>query len=376
VSASLPRLRSQGAGRGGGLKYSSNQVGKCEFARSEPLVAAASAHIVDRWNCEWGSGVSRIIRTKFLYRAAVNELDSGHPFAAGMSISLLQDAVEAMAHEAAALVNASLPTRANFLDHWDAVAKSGAGKQLSYKIEMTELNAARVAFKHLGVSPSVSEAEKQRLAAHRFLAETARAFFDVDFDDISEADLIANVQIQSAVKAAEAALVTGDVTKSLEHSRVALDAVEELMKTAVTVAERNQFGPKIPREVRAAAEDALRWVTRRFTALEKSVALSVLRVNPADYWFLYQTLPGRTIEGGFYWTPSISTISTRTPERARACVRIIIDLAQRVERVHADWQRLVVQSGVAEEERLLKEWQDRLLNQPIPYQPPPDASGS
>lgn len=320
--------------------------------------------------------MSRIIRTKFLYRAAVNELDSGHPFAAGMAISLLQDAVEAMAHEAAAFVNAQLKAHTNFLEHWDAVTRGGSGKQLPYKIEMTELNAARVNFKHLGVSPSLSEAEKQRLAAHRFLVETAGVFFNVDFDDISEADLIANAKIQSAVKAAEAALMAGDPTKSLECSRDALDAVEDLMKIAVIVTERDHFGPHVPREVREAAEDAVRWVNRRFTALEKSVALSVLRVNPADYWFLYQTLPGRTIDGGFYWMPAISTISTRTPERARACIRIIIDLAQRVERVHADWQRLVVQSGVAEEQRQLKELQDSLLEQPIPVQLPPDASGS
>lgn len=320
--------------------------------------------------------MSRIIRTKFLYRAAVNELDSGHPFAAGMAISLLQDAVEAMAHEAAATVNAQLKAHTNFLEHWDAVARSGSGKQLPYKIEMTELNAARVTFKHLGVSPSLSEAEKQRLAAHRFLVETARVFFNVDFDDISEADLVANPQIQSAVKAAEAALIASDPTKSLECSRDALDAVEELMRNAVIVAERDHFGPHIPREVREAAEEVLRWVNRRFTALEKSVALSVLRVNPADYWFLYQTLPGRTIDGGFYWMPAISSISTQTPERARACIRIIIDLAQRVERVHADWQRLVEQSGVAEEQRQLKELQDSLLDQPIPVQLPPDASGS
>lgn len=320
--------------------------------------------------------MSRIIRTKFLYRAAVNELDSGHPFAAGMAISLLHDAVEAMAHEAAASVNAPLPVRSNFLDHWEAVAKSSSGKQLPYKIEMTELNAARVAFKHLGVNPALSEAEKQRLSAYRFLVETAQAFFKVDFNEISEADLIANVEIQSAVKAAEAALVASDPTRSLEYSRVALDEVEELMRSAVIVAETDHFGPKIPREVRELAEDAVRWVNRRFRALEKSVALSVLRVNPADYWFLYQTLPQRTLDGSFFWMPAISSISTQTPERARACIRIIIELAQRVERVHADWQRLVVQSGVADEQRRLKELQDSLLDQQIPSDPPPGASGS
>jgi hypothetical protein len=315
----------------------------------------------------------RIIRTKFLYRAAVNELDYGHPFAAGMAVSLLQDAVEAMAHEAAASVNAPLPARANFLDHWEAIAKGGSGKQLPLKIEMTELNAARVAFKHLGVSPAVSEAERQRLGAHRFLLETARDFFSIDFDDISEADLIGNVQVRTALKDAESALLAAEPTKSLEHCRQALDIVEALMKEAVVVSEKAPAAPNIPTELRTAAHEILRWANRRFTALEKSCALSVLRVNPADYWFLFNSLPLRTAASGFYWPPVQSPISSKTPERARVCIRILIDLAQRVERVQSDLQRLAKQAGLHDEKRRLNEWQERLLGEPFPNDPDPTA---
>ena len=317
----------------------------------------------------------RIIRTKFLYRAAVNELDSGHPFAAGMAISLLQDAVEAMAHEAAATVNAQLSVRANFLDHWEGVAKSGLEKQLPYRIEMAELNVARVAFKHQGVNPAVAEAEKQRLAVHRFLSEVAQNFFGVDFDDISEADLVVNTQIRLAIKNAESALVASDPSKSLECCRDALDYVEDLMKNAIVVSETDPFGPKIPREFLSAAEGFLQWTNRRFAALEKSVALSVLRVNPAEYWFLHNSLPIKAVSGRFYWPPTQSPISAKTPERARTCIRIIIDLAQRVEHAHADLQRLAVQSGVIEERRRLKEWQDRAVNQEIPGDPDSCVSG-
>jgi hypothetical protein len=311
----------------------------------------------------------RIIRCKFLYRAALSELDSGHAFAAGMAISLLQDAVEAMAHEAAASVNAPLKPHANFLEHWDAIDKSGSTKRLLYKIEMTDLNIARVAFKHRGVSPSLSEADKQRTAAHRFLVETAREFFGADFDDLSEADLIADTRIRDAIKAAESALSGSDATKSLECCREALDTVEKLMAEAVAVSEKNSFGPKIPQEFRAAAEGIEQWANRRFAALQIGVTLSILRVNPAEYWFLYDSLPRKTAAGSFYWPPEQSLISKKTPERARTCIRIIVDLTLRVERVYADLQRLVKQSGVGEERRLLKEWQDKLLDQEIPYDP-------
>jgi hypothetical protein len=317
--------------------------------------------------------VIRLVRVKFLYRAAVDELDSGHPFAAGMAISLLQDAVEAMAHEAAASVHATIGARANFLDHWDAVASAGAGKKLPYKIEMTELNVARVGFKHQGVNPATSDAEKHGTAAHRFLAETAKEFFATDFDELSEADLIANADIRATSKLAEQALTADDPTKALEHCRNALDTVESLMRSAIVVSEQDHFGPPVPREFRAAAADLVEWTLRRFTALEKSVALSFLNINPADYWFLYDSLPLRTLGGTFVWRFAGSPIPHRTAQRAQACIRIIIDLALRVERFHADMQRLSVRSGMVEEQRRLKEWQDKTLSQPIPdtSDPPP-----
>jgi hypothetical protein len=99
--------------------------------------------------------------------------------------------------------------------------------------------------------------------------------------------------------------------------------------------------------------------------------MSVLGINPAEYWFLYGSLPRRTGGGGFYWPPVTSPISTKTAERAQACIRIIIDLALRVDRVRADLERLSRQAGIPEEQRQLKEWQERLLNTPIPYQVEP-----
>jgi hypothetical protein len=47
-------------------------------------------------------------------------------------------------------------------------------------------------------------------------------------------------------------------------------------------------------------------------------------------------------------------------------IRCKSPLAQRVERVHADLQRLMQQYGIIEEQRRLKEWPDKLLDQQIP----------
>ena len=291
------------------------------------------------------------IRTKFLYRSAVDELDSGHPFAAGMAVSLLQDAVEAMAHDAAASVNAPIGGNARFLEHWDVLERAG-GKRLPYKLEMAALNAARVAFKHQGVSPSIAEVERQITAAHRFLIETGRDFFGIEFDELSEADLLSNTEIRGFLKAAEAAHSTADADKSLEYCRDARDLIDKLMQTAVVVTENAMSSvPRPARELALLAEG----IIRRLTALEKSVALNVLGANPMDYWFLQQSLPGKTLAGTTYWPPRRTSVSPRTPERARACIRILLDLGLRVERANADLQRLAAQSGLLDEQKQLKE---------------------
>jgi hypothetical protein len=170
-----------------------------------------------------------------------------------MAVSLLQDAVEAMAHEVAGSVHAKIGPRANFLDHWDAVTSASGGRSLPCRIEMTELNAARVGFKHQGVNPALSDAEKHRVAAHRFLVDTARDFFSTNFDELSEADLIVNTGVRAAIKLAEDALEKDAKTTALEHCRDALDIVESLMKVAVKLSENDDFGPPLPTELKDAA---------------------------------------------------------------------------------------------------------------------------
>jgi hypothetical protein len=219
------------------------------------------------------------------------------------------------------------------------------------------------------VNPALSDAEKHVAAAHRFLVQTAHEFFRTDFDDLSEADLIVNPSVRSAIKRAEDAVSRDAANEGLEQCREALDAVESLIGEAVVVSEKSLAGPPVPTEFRGIADELVRWTVRRFAALEKSVALSILRINPSDYWFLYDSLPIRTAGGGFRWPPTRSPISARTAARARACLRIIVDLALRAERIHADLQRLAVQSGVVEEQKHLNEWKERLLTQSTTKEP-------
>lgn|GEM_PF-4688075 len=305
--------------------------------------------------------MNQVIRVKFLYRAATDELESGHPFAAGMTVSLLQDAVEAMAHDAAAAIGASTSARASFLDYWEAAAK--VSKPLPYRSEMNTLNQARVGFKHHGVDPSLAEAEKHVLAAHRFLQEVGLQFLGVDFDGLSEVDLVSDGGIRTALKAAEDALAGDDAKTALERCRDALDVLESLQKKTIPVSEHDHFGPPVPREVRQYADGIVRWLQRRFTVLETALSMSILNVNPADYWFLNKSLPMRNPAGVYHWVNSTSLVPTQTPARARACIRIIINLAMRLDRLGAEFKRLEAQAGLPEERRRTQEWRSKMLGQ-------------
>jgi hypothetical protein len=284
-----------------------------------------------------------IIRVKFLYRAAMDVLESGQPFAAGMAVSGLQDAVEAMAHEAAALVGANVGPKTFFLEHWEQVAKvSGNAKRLAFKSEMSDLNAARVGFKHQGNSPDIADAEKHALAAHRFLVDTAQVFFAVDFDSLSEADLINGAELRQEIKLAEAALSEGNAEACLRHCRLAMNLVEVLMRVATGVYDPARRSPDVPRE----AERIMSWAEDRLNEIEVNLALTALRVNPADAQILYDSLPQHSVNKKNFWFRSGVKV---TAERARTSLRILLDLGLRAERAKWQLDRLHRQAGSAAE---------------------------
>jgi hypothetical protein len=114
--------------------------------------------------------IGGVLRAKHWYSLALSQSSSRHPFAAGVVVAHLQDAVESLAYTVAAQLGANLRPNANFHDYWDEVAKLG-GKRLPYKSEMSELNHARVGFKHKGTLPAERDAERFVRAAHRGLSE-------------------------------------------------------------------------------------------------------------------------------------------------------------------------------------------------------------
>lgn len=232
------------------------------------------------------------------------------------------------------------------------MAKTNCGKALPYKTEMAALNSARVSFKHHGVEPSLAEAEKHISAAHRFLQDAALQFFDTDFDTLSEADLVSDDAIRTALKAAEGSLIRGDARGALQSCRDALDALEASRWKSIPVSEHH-FGPNVPREIQPFTDKIVDWVERHLADLQHSVRMSLLGVNPAEYLLLKESLPLKSTPGHYLWSSSTQRLT-----RAQTCMRIITNWALRLDRVRADLKRLEERAGLSDARRRFKERPD------------------
>lgn len=100
---------------------------------------------------------------------------------------------------------------------------------------MQDLNHARVGFKHRGVIPAETEAERFLKLSHLFLTEATQTFFGLDFDAVSEAEMIASIALREAVQRAEATLHSGDLYESLTARRDAMTIVETMLSSWIAI---------------------------------------------------------------------------------------------------------------------------------------------
>ena len=84
---------------------------------------------------------THLIRSKYWFLLARNQLLEKHPFAAGVAISLLQDAAETMCHAVAIKIGAQTSPHMHFHQYWEKIS---APIPLPLRTEMGDLNIARV----------------------------------------------------------------------------------------------------------------------------------------------------------------------------------------------------------------------------------------
>ena len=148
----------------------------------------------------------QVLLVKYLFEKAYEVFDPNDPFACGLSISLMQDSIEAMIWTIIKEYNAPIKPRDSFEQLWDSIPKAEQNKEkkeLPLRAKMVELNKARVNFKHFGNLPDATDATKFISYTEEFLKKVTRDFLYIDFEEISYADLIIKEHIKKIIKTAE-----------------------------------------------------------------------------------------------------------------------------------------------------------------------------
>ncbi len=175
----------------------------------------------------------QLVLAKYLFGQGEKVLNRRSAMACGVAISHFQDAVEMLLWVAIKEKNLKCNNgeRASLLDMWNAVNDYLPDGELPHRACMTELNKARVGFKHYGILPAPSEAEKFLAYARLFLADATRLLFGEDFESISLADRIEDEQIKGMLKRAEQVLAEGKMLECVTECAKAHYAISKsLMK--------------------------------------------------------------------------------------------------------------------------------------------------
>jgi hypothetical protein len=169
---------------------------------------------------------SRLAFISYLHHQGVQQASLPEPQSSA-AVLLLHDAVEAFLLLAAEHLGAAAPRE--FGQYWDVLspAKLTNGVNLAVKQGMLRLNKVRVNLKHHGVQPGKAAIDQNVADAATFFAANTRLVFDIDYDQVSMADVIEQEKVRELVRKAEAAKADGDHISAI----VALsDACELLLR--------------------------------------------------------------------------------------------------------------------------------------------------
>jgi hypothetical protein len=269
---------------------------------------------------------SGVVRAKHWYALAAEQTTSRHPLAAGVTVSLLQDSVESLAHAAAGAVKIDISAKAAFIDYWD---KFPGPKKLPYRTEMSSLNNARVLYKHHGVLPAPAEAERLSVLAHRFLVETTQEFFGMDFDQMSEVDLVAIVDCRDSLRSAEVELKNEALDTALHRCRDALDALITELRRQLPWGRPQIFGPRVQ-----IGRELFEWVKAELDEYSLAILLISVGIVPLEYQLASRWLPTPSANRANYWFNLPSPPSKiNVAETIRAISRMAIRVQSAVDKL-------------------------------------------
>ncbi|WP_321808873.1 hypothetical protein [Burkholderia sp. BCC1993] len=177
--------------------------------------------------------LNQLVLCKQLYSEAESFMSRNEAVASGLAVSIAQDAVELFLRA----VIKQLPSTGQkppeeFIKCMDYIdASAGGHAKTPFRARMTDLNKARVNFKHYGLVPSAADAVRLLGYVDQFFEVATPQFFSCEFSSVSLSDLITSPEVRAKIKSAELAEKEGDIAEALATSAEAVElAASALIK--------------------------------------------------------------------------------------------------------------------------------------------------
>ena len=291
----------------------------------------------------------RLTLPKFLLKEAHRALQRPGPYSHGLATSILQDAAEAFLRILGDERSLNVGPNQSFREVLGVVAKDMPAVT-QYRAGLTQLNRARVMFKHDGLS-TVQRNDVIVFAGNieGFLTDICHTELNVGFATVSLADAIGHRRTQNWIRNAEDAFASGDLDSAVRHASGAMaiylahsNAHDSAFEDAgplspfvemdlTSTAGRNPFdeGAAADLEWRGAVGEFARWTKACIDNIHDRVRLMARGVDVGAYDKLNVIAPRATMmtDGSIGFRDNRPTRTTPSKDDVRFCIDVVIDSA-------------------------------------------------
>jgi len=188
--------------------------------------------------------VNRLVYAKYLYGLACQGLESPSALVASEALLRLHDSIEIF--QGIVLDSTGVPKERHgkFMEFWKKVKEGTPGNFTPPDQDRFQaLNDMRAALKHSATVPNLSQLRALSAVVPSFFAKVSAEVLDLDFSQISLADLIEDAEARNRTKRAEAAISSGDFQTALSELAQALDFVLRGSEPGVPESLRHSLRP-------------------------------------------------------------------------------------------------------------------------------------
>lgn len=225
--------------------------------------------------------LTQVLLSKRLFQEASQFAERQDAVSCGLSISLLQDAVEMFVWALVKVKGLPVKDLSPFTTNLDALQKNGI--TIPETPRLLELNKARVGFKHYGNLPAPTEAQKFRTYVEDFFRSATQTHFGKEFDQLSLVDLVPYLDVQARLRVAEEHIKQSHFQEAVRETSIAKKELFAKLDHHLPQVDRHLLGDfRTPEE--------FRYLGKYLSALREVVLVTLLHLPFKDYAFLNGTL--------------------------------------------------------------------------------------